>query len=119
MTHLPYLPPDGIDNFRAGFGGQVLTPGRPDYDAARSIWNGAVDRKPAVIVCCNTAEQVGAAISFGRANGLPIAVRGGGHSYAGNSVCEGGLMVHLGTMNSVVVDPVARRAVCGGGTTWA
>jgi len=59
------------------------------------------------------------AIGFARRSGLEIAVRGGGHSHAGNSVCDGGLMIHLGAMNDVVVDPAARRAVCGGGATWA
>ena len=72
-----------------------------------------------MIALCTTAEQVAEAIRFARSSGLEIAVRGGGHSYAGNSVCEGGLMIHLGAMNGVVVDPAARRAVCGGGATWA
>ncbi len=109
----------GIEAFRASFGGQVLTPGHAEFDRARAIWNGAIDRKPAVIACCTTARQVAEAIRYARSSGLEIAVRGGGHSYAGNSVCDGGLMIHLGAMNSVTVDPVARRAVCGGGATWA
>lgn len=116
MTHRPDA---GIETFRAGFGGQALTPGHADYDRSRAIWNGAVDRKPAVIACCTTAGQVADAIRFARAGGLEIAARGGGHSYAGNSVCDGGLMIHLGAMKGVVVDPAARRAVCGGGATWA
>ena len=109
----------GIEAFRAAFSGQALTPGHPDYDGSRALWNGAIDRKPAVIARCTTAEQVADAIRFARASGLEIAVRGGGHSYAGNSSCDGGLMIHLGAMNSVVVDAAARRAVCGGGATWA
>ena len=116
MTHRT---DDGISAFRTSFGGQALTPGDPEYDRSRSIWNGAIDRKPAVIAHCSTAAQVADAIRFARSSGLEIAVRGGGHSYAGNSVCEGGLMIHLGTMNSVAVDAAARRAVCGGGATWA
>ena len=109
----------GIETFRADFSGQVLTLGHPDYDGSRALWNGAIDRKPAVIARCTTAEQVADAIRFARGSGLEIAVRGGGHSYAGNSVCDDGLMIHLGAMNSVVVDAAARRAVCGGGATWA
>ena len=109
----------GIETFRAGFSGQALTPGHADFDRSRALWNGVLDRKPAVIACCTTALQVADAIRFARASGLEIAVRGGGHSYAGNSVCDGGLMIHLGAMKSVVVDPAARRAVCGGGATWA
>jgi FAD/FMN-containing dehydrogenase len=109
----------GIETFCAGFSGQALTPGHADFDRSRAIWNGAIDRKPAVIACCTTAEQVADAIRFARGSGLEIAVRGGGHSYAGNSVCDDGLMIHLGAMNRVVVDPAARRAMCGGGATWA
>ena len=116
MTHQKY---DDIESFCNGFGGQALTPGQPAYEAARAIWNGAIDRKPALIACCNTAEQVADAIGFARGRGLELAVRGGGHNYAGHAVCDGGLMIHLGAMNQVVVDPAARRAVCGGGATWA
>ena len=110
---------DGIDAFRAAFTGRALIPGDPDYDVSRAVWNGAIDRKPAVIACCTTAEQVADAIRFARREGLEIAVRGGGHNYAGHAVCEGGLMIHLGAMNGVTVDVAARRAVCGGGATWA
>ena len=109
----------GIESFRSGFGGRALTPGEPEYDSARAIWNGAIDRKPALIACCSTAQQVADAIRFARGQGFELAVRGGGHNYAGHAVCEGGMMIHLGAMNSVAVDPVARRAVCGGGATWA
>ena len=111
--------PGGIEAFRAGFKGRVSTPGQADYDTLRSIWNGAIDRKPALIASCETAGQVADAIRFARGCGLEIAVRGGGHNYAGHAVCDGGMMIHLGAMNSVVVDPAARRAVCGGGATWA
>ncbi len=63
MTHRT---DDGIEAFRAGFSGQALTPGHPDYDRSRAVWNGAIDRKPAVIACCTTAEQVADAIRFAR-----------------------------------------------------
>ncbi|MEO8134081.1 MAG: FAD-binding oxidoreductase [Betaproteobacteria bacterium] len=110
---------DGIEKFCRGFSGRALTPGHQDYDRSRAIWNGAIDRKPALIACCDTAAQVADAVRFARENKLEMAIRGGGHSYAGNSVCDGGLMIHLGAMNGVAVDAVARRAVCGGGATWA
>ena len=116
MTHLTE---DAIATFVAGFGGKALTPGHADYDRLRAIWNGAIDRRPAVIACCTTAPQVADAIRFARASGLEIAVRGGGHSYAGHCVRDGAMMLHLGDMNGVVVDPMARRATCGGGATWA
>ena len=108
-----------LEAFGKTFEGEVLTPGHASYDASRALWNGAIDRRPAAIACCSTAEHVAQAIRFGRAAGLEIAVRGGGHNYAGHAVCDGGLMIHLGRMNRVVVDPAARRAVCGGGATWA
>src|SRR5207245_356393 len=71
------------------------------------------------IAQCTTAEQVAAAIGLGRAEGLEIAVRGGGHNFAGHGCCEGGLMIDLSTMNGVTVDATAKRVRCGGGTTWA
>ena len=110
---------ESIERFCTGFAGQALTPGQPDYDSSRSVWNGAIDRRPAVIARCTTADQVADAIRFARARGLELAIRGGGHNYAGHAVCDGGMMIHLGAMNGVAVDPVARRAVCGGGATWA
>jgi FAD/FMN-containing dehydrogenase len=108
----------GIAAFRTTFRGQALTSSDPDYDSARSLWNGAIDSRPAVIARCTSAAQVAEAIRFARANGLEIAVRGGGHNYAGHAVCDAGMMIHLGAMNGVSVDPPARRAACGGGTTW-
>ena len=109
----------GINAFRATFGGQVSISGESEYDSGRSVWNGAIDRRPLVIARCASAAQVADAIRFARTTGLEIAVRGGGHSYAGHAVCDGGMMIHLGTMNGVTVDPALRRAVCGGGATWA
>jgi FAD/FMN-containing dehydrogenase len=105
--------------FRAAFSGTVLTPTDPGYDSARSVWNGAIDRNPAVIAGCTTTSEVTAAVAFGRRNTLEIAVRGGGHSFAGFGVCEGGLMIDLSGMRQVTVDPAARRAVAGGGATWS
>src|SRR4249919_3484182 len=116
---MAFTVPGDIDAFKSGFSGQALTPGDSDYDQARAVWNGAIDRRPAVIARCTTAEQVADAIRFARRGGLEMAIRGGGHNYAGHAVCAGGLMIHLGGMNGVAVDPAARRAVCGGGATWA
>jgi hypothetical protein len=113
------LSEDQVGSFREGFGGEALLPSDAGYDGARSLWNGDIDRRPAVIARCTTAEQVGAAIRFARAHDLEIAVRGGGHNFAGHGCCEGGLMIDLSRMDTVTVEPGARRAVCGGGTTWA
>src|SRR2546428_3751050 len=108
----------GLDTLSAKLTGTVLTDTDAAYDAARSVWNGAIDRRPAVIVRCATAQDVAAAVRFARDNGLEISVRGGGHSYAGHAVSDGGLMIDLSTMNGVTVDAAARRAGGGGGATW-
>jgi FAD/FMN-containing dehydrogenase len=110
---------DALASFTKGFDGTVLVGTDAGYDEARSLWNGDIDRKPAVIAQCTTAEQVATAIGFARAESLEIAVRGGGHNFAGHGCCEGGLMINLAAMNQVTVDPAAKRARCGGGTTWA
>ncbi len=114
-----HLSSEAVGVFRAEFQGKTSLPGDPDYDGLRSVWNGAIDRRPSVIASCTNAEQVAHAVRFARRAGLEIAVRGGGHNYAGHAVCDEGLMIHLGGMNDVAVDPVARRVVCGGGATWA
>ena len=109
---------DKIEAFVSKFKGKALTAGDPEYDSSRAVWNGAIDRKPAVIARCADPQQVASAVRFAREAGLEISVRGGGHNYAGTAVGDGGLMVHLGAMNQVSVDPAARRVRCGGGATW-
>jgi FAD/FMN-containing dehydrogenase len=109
----------GFEDLRAAMRGTVLAPADPGYDEARSLWNGDFDRRPAVIACCASVADVVAAVAFGRDRGLEIAVRGGGHSFSGASAGDDGLMIHLGAMNAVVVDPDQRRARVGGGATWA
>ena len=96
-----------IDELRAAMRGEVLLPGQEGYDAARRVWNGAFDRRPALIARCAGAADVIQAVNFGRSQGLLVAVRGGGHSLSGQSVCEGGLMIDLAPMKSVHVDPLA------------
>jgi FAD/FMN-containing dehydrogenase len=109
----------GVDALRAAMDGQVLLPDDPDYDRAALIWNGAIDRSPAVVARCASAADVAAALRWGQESGLDIAVRGGGHSVAGAAVIDGGLTIDLSPLTEVVVDPVARRARCGGGATLA
>jgi hypothetical protein len=110
---------DALAAFSREFDGVVLTSGDPGYDDARSVWNGDINRYPAVIALCASAPHVAAAIGFARANGMEISVRGGGHNFAGTAVCDGGLMIDLSEMNAVVIDPAAQSARCGGGTKWA
>ncbi len=98
--------------------GTILRPTSADYDQARRIWNGMIDRRPAVIVRCAGASDVVAAVNFGREHDLLIAVRGGGHNVAGNAVCDGGLMIDLSGMRDVHAEPGLRRARAGGGATW-
>jgi FAD/FMN-containing dehydrogenase len=97
------------------FDGQLLAPGDPGYDTARSVWNGMVDRRPAVIARCTNAADVAAAIRFARTEGLEIGVRCGGHSILGMGVPDGGLMLDLTPMSAGRVDPDRRTAWVQGG----
>ncbi|HEX6903887.1 MAG TPA: FAD-binding oxidoreductase [Thermoanaerobaculia bacterium] len=98
--------------------GEVLAPGDAPFDAARRVYNGAVDRRPAAIVRCAGVADVVAAVRLARAHGLPLAVRGGGHSAAGFGVCDGGLVADLSAMKGVRVDPGRRTAEAQAGLTW-
>jgi FAD/FMN-containing dehydrogenase len=93
-----------ITSRTAGLLGEVLRPGDAGYDQARALWNGAVDRRPAFIVRCRSTREVAAAVRFAADNGLLLAVKGGGHSIPGWSVCEGGLVIDLSPMKAVHVD---------------
>jgi hypothetical protein len=97
------------------FGGQLVRTGDPIYDEARAIWNGSIDRHPALIARCAGVADVIAAVKFGRRTGLPVAVRGGGHSFPGLSTCDGGLVIDLSPMRGIRVDPETRtgRAQAG------
>jgi FAD/FMN-containing dehydrogenase len=108
-----------ISALRDRFRGALLRPGEEGYDEARRVWNGAVDRRPALIARCAGADDVQAAVRFARECDLPISVRGGGHSVLGHGVCDGGLMIDLAHMKAVTVDPAARRARAAGGVVWS
>jgi hypothetical protein len=108
-----------IASFVTGFRGTTLTPGEDGYDDARRIYNASFERRPAVIARCrNTADAV-AVVNFARESGLPLAVRAGGHSLAGLSTCDDGIVLDLSTMRDVVVDADQRTARVQGGATWA
>lgn len=109
---------DRVREFKARFRGDVLNPGTDAYESARRVWNGMIDRRPALIARCRGVEDVQNAIRFARDNDLPLAIRGGGHNAAGLGVCDDGLVIDLGGMRDVVVDPATRTARAGGGATW-
>lgn len=104
---------------REGFEGALLVPGHDGYDEARSVWNGMIDKRPAAIAQCASGADVAAALDFGRAHGLEIAVRSGGHSVAGSSLTDGGMVIDLRRMNTVEIDSEARTARVAGGATWS
>ncbi|MEO3763721.1 FAD-binding oxidoreductase [Streptomyces sp. B8F3] len=111
------VPSSLVEAFASRLGGQLIRPGDPGYEPAREVWNGAIDRRPALVARCAGDEDVVAAVDFARDNGMPVAVRGGGHGVAGHAVCDGGLVIDLSAMRGVDVDPGGRRAVAQGGCT--
>lgn len=108
-----------IEELRAVFDGDLLEPGDDGYDVARSLWNGQIDNRPALIARCTSAVDVAAAIDHARRTGLEIGVRGGGHGSSGAAVPDDGMMIDLSRLNQITVDPGTRRARCGGGATQA
>ena len=104
-----------LDEFRRSFGGDVITPDAAGYDDARRVWNAMFDRRPALVVRPLNVDDVIAAVRFGRERDLEIAIRGGGHSAVGHSTTDGGLVIDLGRMDGVSVDPAQRLARTGGG----
>jgi FAD/FMN-containing dehydrogenase len=98
--------------------GELLLPASPGYDAARRIWNGAIDRRPACIARCTGVADVIAAVRFARERDLLVAVRSGGHGVAGHAVCDGGMVIDLSPMKGIRVDPRARTARAQAGVLW-
>lgn len=108
-----------LDALQLRVTGIVAEPGSAGYNEAVAIWNGAIDRHPAVVVRCASSADVANTLSFARDRGLEVSVRGGGHGYAGFAVTDGGVMIDLTPLKSVRVDPEAKVAVADGGVTWA
>jgi FAD/FMN-containing dehydrogenase len=107
-----------VEEFKARLRGCLLHPGEDGYDQARKIWNGMFDRRPAMIARCAGAADVISAVNFARDNKLQVAVRGGGHSLPGHSVCDGGVVIDLSPMKAIRVDPAARTARAEPGVKW-
>ncbi len=108
-----------IGELRARFRGALLRPGEEGYDEARRVWNGAIDRHPALIARCVGADDVVEAVRFARERELLLSVRGGGHAVAGHAVCDGGVTIDLSLMKAVRVDPGARAVRAAGGLLWS
>lgn len=107
-----------VAQLRAALRGDVIAPGDAAYDETRRVWNGMIDRRPALICRARNAADVVAAVGFAREQGLAVSVRAGGHNVAGYAVGDGALMIDLSLMNAVRVDPERRRAQVGGGALW-
>src|SRR3954463_6283797 len=121
-THAATTHPLGeatLAEFEQGLSGRLIRPDDPEYDEARSIWNGAHDKNPAMVVRCAGVADVIRAVELARSEDLEVAVRGGSHSIPGFSTTDGGIVIDLSAMRSVRVDPVRRTAVAQGGATWA
>lgn len=108
-----------VADLRSAVRGAVINRGDPGYDQARAVWNGLVDRRPAVIVRCEGIDDVVACVRAAQRHRPPVSVRGGGHQVAGSAVCEDGLVIDLSAMRAVDVDPDARIARVQGGARWA
>jgi FAD/FMN-containing dehydrogenase len=118
MAATATLAPSSIESFRSIMRGEVLEPSSPSYDTTRIVWNGMIDRRPALIARCRSSADVEASVNFAREERLAIAIRSGGHNVAGYAVCDGGLMIDMSLMNGVRVAGL-NRAFVEGGATWA
>ncbi len=107
-----------VDAFQSGLRGEMLCPGDPGYDAARTVWNAMIDRRPGIIARCVGVADVIRSVEFARTHDLLVAVRGGGHNVAGNAVCDGGIMIDLSPMKGALVDLTESTVCAEAGLTW-
>src|SRR5688500_12701993 len=107
-----------IASLRSALRGELLTAGTPEYDAARTLWNGMIDKRPALIVRCRGAADVITAVNFAREHQLLLSARGGGHNVAGLALCDGGLTIDLSLMRGIRVDAATRTVRAEAGVTW-
>ena len=107
VTETP-IDPAALRELERAFRGVLVQPRAPTYDEARRVWNGSIERSPALVARCTDPDDVATAIRFARQAGLPVAVRSGGHSFPGHSVCDDGVVVELSPMRGIRVDPDER-----------
>src|ERR671924_482025 len=117
-TAIPEATTSDLERLRDSIHGLVIGPDDGGYDEARSIWNGAIDRRPACIARCTGVADVVAAVRFARERDLVVAVRSGGHGVGGHATCDGGLVIDLSPMKGIRVDPGARTARAEAGVLW-
>jgi FAD/FMN-containing dehydrogenase len=114
----PELEEVAVRELAASFRGELVRPGDGSYDVNRRVWNGSIDRVPALIARCAGVADVREAVRFAGSSGLPVAVRSGGHSFPGLSVCDDGIVIDLGSMKGIRIDPDARTARVQAGVLW-
>ncbi|GAB2564117.1 FAD-binding oxidoreductase [Spirosoma aerophilum] len=114
-----WMTAEAIDGLSATFSGVLLRPGEAGYDQARAVWNGMIDRRPALIARCTSSADVSSAVKFARRYNLLVSVRGGGHNVAGNAVCTDGLMIDLSLMKGINVKAHNRTAHAEAGVLWS
>jgi FAD/FMN-containing dehydrogenase len=107
-----------VEDFKSSLRGQLLLAGDEGYDDARAVWNGMIDKRPALIARCSGVADVIQAVNFGRGHNLLVSVRGGGHNVAGKAIADGGLMIDLSLMKGIHADPSARTVRAQPGATW-
>jgi FAD/FMN-containing dehydrogenase len=117
-TTTPAAATTDLERLRDSVRGPVIDPDDEGYDAARAIWNGAIDRRPACVARCAGVADVVAAVRFARERDLRVAVRSGGHGVGGHALCDGGLVIDLSPMRGIRVDPAARTARAEAGVLW-
>lgn len=118
LSEQTFIQEDSLQAFVASLTGDLARRGDASYDQSRAVWNGMIDRYPAMVARCQSAQDVIASVNFAREHGLLLAVRGGGHNVAGHGTVDGGLVIDLSRMKEIEVDPVARIARVQGGATW-
>ncbi|PKQ46008.1 FAD-binding oxidoreductase [Confluentibacter flavum] len=106
-----------IQEFSQTLSQPLIMPLEPGYDEARSVWNGMVDKRPAMIAKCTNVDDIKKCVNFAQSHNLLVSIKGGGHNVAGKAVCHDGLMIHLSQMNAVIVDPVKRTVRVESGAT--